>query len=83
MEKEMLEKRRRESEAIHAMLPAGKRATLEDIWVMDIQSLCHIPQKPDCMYLPCEIGVLRYSLNQGVLSKYHKFIRPGQQSPCV
>lgn len=63
---------------IHAMLPAGRRVTLESFWLMDIQSLCHIPNKPDNKYFPCEVGVLRYSLNQGVQSKFHRFIVPGQ-----
>lgn len=72
-----MQKRARECEAIGALLPAGKRATLEDIWLIDIQSLCHIPNKDDCKYLPCELGVVRYSLNQGIQSKFHRFIRPG------
>lgn len=73
----MLQKRVKESESIRDLLPEGKRATLEDILLIDIQSLFHIPHKEDCKYLPCEVGVVRYSLNQGVKSKFHRFIRPG------
>ncbi len=76
----MLARRERERKEIHSMLPAGKRATLEDFWLIDIQSLCQIPHKYDSKYLPCEVGVVRYSLNQGVKSKFHRFIRPGQQN---
>ena len=77
MEGEKFQRRAREFEAIGTLLPAGKRATLEDIWLIDVQSLCHIPHKEDCKYLPCELGVVRYSLNQGIKSKFHRFIRPG------
>ena len=74
----MLERRDRENQAIRALLPPGKRVTLECFWVIDIQTLCHIPQKPDHKYLPCELGVVCYSLNQGIHSKFHRFIYPGR-----
>ncbi len=80
IEGEMLERREREDMDVRAMLPPGNKVTLECFWVMDIQSLCHIPHKPDHKYLPCEIGVLCYSLNHGIHSKFHRFIKPGQ--PC-
>ena len=76
----MLEKRERQNVEIRALLPPGKKVTLENFWVMDIQTLCHIPHKPEKKYLPCEIGVLCYSLNQGIHSKFHRFIHPGQSA---
>ena len=76
----MLERRDRENRTIRALLPQGKKVTLECFWVIDVQTLCHIPHKPDCKYLPCELGVVCYSLNQGIHSKFHRFIHPGQWS---
>ena len=74
---EWREKKRRVTEAIQSLLTACRHVTLDSFWLIDIQSLCHIPQKPDHKYLPCEVGVVRYSLNQGILSRFHSFIVPG------
>ena len=74
----MLERREREKVEIRALLPPGKKVTLECFWVIDVQSLCKIPHKEEHKFLPCEIGVLCYSLNQGIHSKFHRFIQPGQ-----
>lgn len=32
---------------------------------------------PDDGYLPCEIGAVEYSLNEGILRRMHYFIPPG------
>lgn len=76
----MLQRRERECQEIAALLPLGKRVTLENFWLIDVQSLCHIPHKSDSKYLPCEIAVVCYSLNEGVKSKFHRFILPGQHN---
>ena len=77
MEAEERRKKERILEAIRQLIGSCDHVTLENFWMIDIQSLCHIPNKPSQQYLPCEVGVVRYSLNQGVLSKFHSFIRPG------
>ena len=52
--------------------------TLESFWFIDFQSLCHIAHKPEHKYFPCEIGIVQYSLNDGIINEYHKFIKPGK-----
>lgn len=32
---------------------------------------------PDEGFLPCELGVVEYSLNGGIMRKMHYFIKPG------
>ncbi len=76
-EAEELIKREQDCHVIAKMLAPGKRVTLQSFFFVDIQSLCHIPHKPDHKYIPCEVGVVRYTLNEGIVSKFHKFIKPG------
>ena len=59
------------------MFSAGRQVALQSFFFIDIQSLCHIPSKPEQKYLPCELAVVKYSISEGVISKLHCFIKPG------
>ena len=75
----MEERRRHESELIRASFPPGKAVSLTKFYLVDIQSLCEIPDKKAERFLPCELAAIEFSLHSGVHKSLHKFIHPGIQ----
>jgi len=45
----------------------------EKFYFMDVQSLCKTDDK---QYLPVEIAVLEFTLQDGIRKLYHSFIKP-------
>ena len=78
---EMEERRRHEKEIMRASFPAGKAVSLQKFYMVDIQSLCEIPERDQTTYLPCELAAIEFSLHSGVHKSLHKFIDPGKPEP--
>eukprot|EP00058_Branchiostoma_floridae_P011628 XP_002597116.1 hypothetical protein BRAFLDRAFT_121310 [Branchiostoma floridae] len=72
LEKRRLEERRR----VVAAWPPGRGVVHEKFFLLSIQSLCELPD--DMGYMPCEIGVVEYSLQEGITREFHRFIQPGK-----
>ncbi|KAG8545894.1 hypothetical protein GDO81_020168 [Engystomops pustulosus] len=47
------------------------------IYILNIFSHGEMPSVCEQRYVPCEIGCVRYSLQDGVMDSYHDFIDPG------
>lgn len=62
---------------MRASFAAGKAVSLQKFYMVDIQSLCEIPEKEQTRYLPCELAAVEFSLHSGVHKSLHKFIDPG------
>ena len=74
---EMEERRRHESELLRASFPPAKTVSWTKFYLVDIQSLCEIPEKKAERFLPCELAAIEFSLHSGVHKSLHKFIHPG------
>ena len=74
---EMEERRRHESELLRASFPPAKAVSWTKFYLVDIQSLCEIPEKKAERFLPCELAAIEFSLHSGVHKSLHKFIHPG------
>ncbi|XP_056415855.1 protein maelstrom homolog isoform X3 [Hyla sarda] len=48
------------------------------IYIINIFSHGEMPSLCDQPYVPCEIGCVRYSLQNGVMDSFHDFIDPGE-----
>lgn len=48
--------------------------TVEKFYMVDFMSLCDLP---DDRFMPCEMGLVEYSLQYGIIRSFHKFIYPG------
>ena len=75
---EMAERRSMEAELIKASFPSGKDVCLQKFYFIDFQSLYEVPDREDIRYLPCEVGVVEYSLHSGHSRHLHKFVDPGE-----
>ncbi|CAH3119717.1 unnamed protein product [Pocillopora meandrina] len=70
------EKRRKEEreEVKRGWLP-GRAICDEKFYMIGFMSLYDLPDEG---FLPCELGVVEYSLNGGIMRKMHYFIKPGE-----
>lgn len=46
-------------------------------YFLDIYSYGKLPPQCEQRYLPCEIGCVKYSLQDGIVADFHHFIDPG------
>jgi protein maelstrom len=42
--------------------------------MIGFMSLCDMP---DDKFMPCEVGIAEYSLRDGIIRDFHKYIDPG------
>ncbi|KAM4046729.1 protein maelstrom homolog isoform 2-T2 [Anomaloglossus baeobatrachus] len=49
-----------------------------EIYIINIFSHGEMPAVCEQRFVPCEIGCVRYSLQEGVIDSFHKFIDPGE-----
>lgn len=47
-------------------------------YFLDIYSYGKLPPHCEQRFLPCEIGCVRYSLQDGIVADFHHFIDPGE-----
>lgn len=74
---EVMQKRRREErKRVVQAWPPGNGVVQEKFLLLSIQSLCELPDNMG--YMPCEIGVVEYSLQDGITREFHRFIKPGK-----
>ncbi|CAI8040592.1 Protein maelstrom homolog [Geodia barretti] len=74
---ELEERRHRERAMIKASLTSGSAVMLTNFFLIDIQSLCEISDKPHARYQPCEIALVDFTLHSGICRTFHRFIAPG------
>ncbi|XP_072254498.1 protein maelstrom homolog [Pyxicephalus adspersus] len=69
-----------EQEPKHPEIFCQKMAGLEKkvIYIIDIFSHGDMPNYCNQRFVPCEIGCVRYSLQDGILGSFHDFIDPGE-----
>lgn len=48
------------------------------LYFLDIYSYGKLPPHCEQRFLPCEIGCVRYSLQDGIMADFHHFIDPGE-----
>ena len=56
-------------------LPSGTAASLEKFYFVDFMTLCQVEEGG---WLPCEIGVVEFSLNAGITKTFQRFIETGK-----
>ncbi|KAI1242423.1 hypothetical protein IHE44_0005963 [Lamprotornis superbus] len=67
----------KEVNAENGMLSIGRRNMVADIfYFLDIYSYGKLPPHCEQRFLPCEIGCIRYSLQDGIVADFHHFIDP-------
>eukprot|EP00800_Vazella_pourtalesii_P004549 TRINITY_DN1523_c0_g1_i2.p1 TRINITY_DN1523_c0_g1~~TRINITY_DN1523_c0_g1_i2.p1 ORF type:complete len:765 (+),score=147.47 TRINITY_DN1523_c0_g1_i2:161-2296(+) len=69
------ERRKTERQFTRARWPVGKAAARCRFYFIDFQFICHVEKGN---YFPCEIAVIEYSIDSGIVRSWHKFIDPGK-----
>ncbi|XP_029434895.1 protein maelstrom homolog [Rhinatrema bivittatum] len=62
----------------NAMKLEGNEHAMDIFYFLNIFSQGELPLHCEQRFIPCEIGCVRYSLQEGLLASFHHFIDPGE-----
>ncbi|XP_074662000.1 protein maelstrom homolog [Tubulanus polymorphus] len=71
---ELSKRQMRERNLVKSKWPPGKALVNESFFFIDVLLLCKTEEGD---YLPCEIGLVQYSMKKGIMKKFQKFIDTG------